>query len=118
MLDIEEHQAKRARGDDPKRSRLQRITQEYASRISTVEFGNEKFHTMDNYEKTWNSKMTQDSLHFKDPEDLRSDYNMERRPDEPPEWVDMLANEVEISRLLAMEVLIKEELFRDMFETP
>ena len=37
---------------------------------------------------------------------------MERQPDEPPEWADMLANEVEISRLLAMEVLIKEELFQ------
>ena len=35
---------------------------------------------------------------------------MERQPEEPPEWVDMLANEVEISRLTAMEVLIKEEL--------
>ena len=37
---------------------------------------------------------------------------MERQPDEPPEWVDMLTNEVEISRLLAMEVLIKKELFQ------
>ena len=37
----------------------------------------------------------EDSFHFKDiPEDLWSDYNMERQPDEPPEWVDMLANEV------------------------
>ena len=38
---------------------------------------------------------------------------MERQPDEPPEWVDMLANEVEISRLVNMEVLIKEELFQN-----
>ena len=38
---------------------------------------------------------------------------MERQPDEPPEWVDMLANEVEISRLLDMEVLINEELFQN-----
>ena len=37
---------------------------------------------------------------------------MERQPDEPPEWVDMLANEVEISRLLDMKVLIKEEFFQ------
>ena len=35
---------------------------------------------------------------------------MERQPEGPPAWVDMLANEVEISRLTAMEVLIKEEL--------
>ena len=121
-VDIEEHQAKRARGDDPKRSRLQRITQEYASRISTVEFGNEKFHTMDKYENDQDMEQQddsadlwadEDSLHFKDvPEDLWSDYNMERQPDEPPEWVDMLANEVEISRLLEM-VLIKEELFQN-----
>ena len=121
-VDIEEHQAKRARGDDPKCSRLQRITQEYASRISTVEFGNEKFHTMDSYENDQDMEQQgdsadlwadEDSLHFKDvPEDLWSDYNMERQPDEPPEWVDMLANEVEISRLLDMKVLIKEEFFQ------
>ena len=56
----------------------------------------------------------EDSLHIKDvPEDLWSDCNMERQPDESPEWVDMLANEMEISRLLAMEVLIKEENFPD-----
>ena len=40
-----------------------------------------------------------------------SDYNMERQPQEPPEWVDMLANEVEIARLVSMEVLIKEDSF-------
>ena len=80
MLTLRRHQAKRARGDDPKRSRLQRITQEYASRISTVEFGNEKFHTMDNYENDQDMKQQddsadlwadEDSLHFKDvPENL------------------------------------------------
>ena len=36
---------------------------------------------------------------------------MERQPEEPPEWVDTLANEVETQRLTAMEVLIKEELY-------
>ena len=49
---------------DPKRSRLQRITQEYASRISTVEsveFGNEKFHTMDNYENDQDMEQQDDS---------------------------------------------------------
>ena len=36
---------------------------------------------------------------------------MERQPPEPPEWVDMLANEVEIGRLMEMRGLIKEELY-------
>ena len=36
---------------------------------------------------------------------------MERQPEEPPEWVDTLANQVETQRLTAMEVLIKEELY-------
>ena len=38
---------------------------------------------------------------------------MERQPQEPPEWVDMLANEVEIARLVSMEVLIREDSFPD-----
>ena len=51
---------------------------------------------------------------FKDvAEDLWSDFNMERQPPEPPDWVDMLANEVEISRLMEIGVLIKEELFNE-----
>ena len=41
---------------------------------------------------------------------------MEHQPEESPEWVDMLANEVEISRLLAMEVLIKEKHFPDSLQ--
>ena len=44
-------------------------------------------------------------------EDLWSEFNMDRQPPEPPEWVDILANEVEIGRLVEMGVLVKEELY-------
>ena len=49
-VDIEEHQAKRSKSDDPKRARIQRIKEAYASHANAVQFGSEKFHTMDSYE--------------------------------------------------------------------
>ena len=56
----------------------------------------------------------EDDLQFNDvPEDLWSNFNMEQQPDEPPAWVDLLANELEISRLTSMGVLIKEELYAE-----
>eukprot|EP00435_Cladocopium_sp_Y103_P032843 s2896_g8.t1 len=94
---------------------------EYAAHINAVQFGGDEFHTMDSYEtdldvekpdETLELRAGEDELQFKDvPEDLWSDFNMERQPEEPPEWVDVLANEVEIARLTSMEVLVKEERF-------
>ena len=116
-----EHQAKRSKGDETKRARIQKITEEYAAQINVVQMADDSFHTMDNYETDLDVEQTndamdlwadEDTLVFKNvAEDLWSDFNMDRQPPEPPEWVDMFANEVEIGRLMDMGVLIKEELY-------
>ena len=93
----DDHQSKRARVEDSKRARLQRIMEEHAAHVNAVQFGGEEYHTMDDYTTDldvenqtesldlWADK---DTLQFKDvPEDLWSDFNMERQPEEPPEGV-------------------------------
>ena len=122
-VDIEEHQNKRLKPEDPKRARIQRIAAEYSAKINSVQFGGDKFHTMDSYDddldvekpdETLELWAGEDDLQFNDvPEDLWSNFNMEQQPEEPPEWVDVLANELEISRLTSMGVLIKEELYAE-----
>ena len=122
-VDIEEHQNKRLKPEDPKRARIQRIAAEYSAKIKSVQFGGENFHAMDSYDddldvekpdETLELWAGEDDLQFNDaPEDLWSNFNMEQQPEEPPEWVDVLANELEISRLTSMGVLIKEELYAE-----
>eukprot|EP00435_Cladocopium_sp_Y103_P049858 s1774_g15.t1 len=90
-----EHQSKRPKNEEIKRSRIQRITEEYAAHVNTVQYADESFHTMDNYEtdldieqpdESFDLWADEDTLVFKDvPEDLWSDFNMERQPPEPPE---------------------------------
>ena len=109
----DDHQSKRTRVEDSKRARLQRIMEEHAAHVNAVQFGGEEYHTVDDYTTDldvenqtesldlWADK---DTLQFKDvPEDLWSDFNMERNPKNHLRGLDVLANEVEISRLLAME---------------
>ena len=89
-VDIDEHQAKRLKNEDSKRVRLQRITDEHAAHVNAVQFGDDTFYTMDSYENDQDLEQPsdpfdlcadEDSLHFKDvPDDLWSDYNMERQP--------------------------------------
>ena len=122
-VDIEEHQNKRLKPEDPKRARIQRIAAESSAKINSVQFGGSEFHTMDKYDddldlekpdETLELWAGEDDLQFNDvPEDLWSNFNMEQQPEEPPAWVDVLANELEISRLTSMGVLIKEELYAE-----
>ena len=111
-VDIEEHQNKRLKPEDPKRARIQRIATEYSAKINSVQFRGSEFHTMDNYDddldlekpdETLELWAGEDDLQFNDvPEDLWSNFNMEQQPEEPPAWVDVLANELEISRLTSI----------------
>ena len=91
-VDNEEHQGKRLKPEDRKRARIQRVATEYLARIRSVKFG---FIQWNSYEadldvekpdETLELWAGEDDLQFNDvPEDLWSDFNMERQPTEPPE---------------------------------
>jgi hypothetical protein len=75
---------------------------------------------MDNYETepaedqsdgVWDGE---DELYFAGiPEELWSDHDLKEPPPHPAEWVDKLADQVEISRLLEMKVLVQASEFKD-----
>lgn len=83
--DIDEHQAERLKNEDPKGARLQRIAEEYTACANAVQFGDDKFHTIDSYGVDQDLEQPDDpidlwadeeSLHIKDvPEDLCSLMN-------------------------------------------
>ena len=112
----EELNAKKARVADSKKQRINAITSQHAQMIRMVKFGTEEYYTMDSYD----SDLKQDEFHDDDndlwageeevlvagvPEALWHDSSLDERPPTPEQWVEDLADKVEISRLLDMGVL-------------
>eukprot|EP00435_Cladocopium_sp_Y103_P063886 s153_g25.t1 len=115
-----DHDAKKARVEAQKKQKITQLREAHEAMIQTVRIGSDEFATMDSYEtepnvdedlhedELWSGE---DQLQFDGeiPEALWSDLPVDRPPGPPEPWVDKLANELEISRLLKMEVLQKVE---------
>ena len=108
------HEAKKAKVELQKKQRIDQVKETYSKMIRAVKVGDDEFFTMDSYETDYNSELDdlddvwtgEDALQFNGvPEALWSDFPTDRPPDPPEQWVDKLADEVEISRLLEMGVL-------------
>lgn len=112
--------AKKSKTEDHKKQRINRLAAENEKMVRVVQFGSEQYHTMDNYETelaedqsddVWDGE---DELYFAGiPEELWSDHDLKEPPPHPAEWVDKLADQVEISRLLEMKVLVQASEFKD-----
>ena len=77
--------------------------------IRTISFGGETYHTLDNYDgSTRNDKDEMNDL-WKDEEELYFAGIPEALWHEE-EWIELLADQVEISRLLDMKVLVTNEV--------
>ena len=110
------HEAKKAKVEVHKKQRIDQVKETY----SKMTVGDDEFFTMDSYETDYNSELDdlddvwtgEDALQFNGvPEAFWSDSSTDRPPDPPEHWVDKLADEVEISRLLDMGVLQKRDDF-------
>eukprot|EP00435_Cladocopium_sp_Y103_P042005 s2855_g11.t1 len=110
----DEHDSKPPRAESFKKSRLQRISSEHAAMIRMVKFADETFPTMDGYQADLNldDHLTDDPWYGEDevsleavPVDLWSDCPLSSHPDHPEQWVDRLADQVELKRLCGMNVL-------------
>ena len=113
----EEHESKKARVEDVKRQRIERIVAEHKAAVRAVKVSeNEVFHTMDDYE----TDLQMDDHNEIDvwagedevvttgmPEALWYDGDIKQHPPEPDQWVDRLADEVELQRLCSMGVLAR-----------
>ena len=120
----DELETKRAKVEESKKQKINALSAEHASMIRTISFGGETYHTLDNYDtefqddgSTRNDKdemndlwKDEEELYFAGiPEALWHDGDLKVTPDPPEEWIELLADQVEISRLLYMKVLVRKE---------
>jgi hypothetical protein len=114
----DEHDAKRARVETAKKQRLERISAEYSSQVRQVKFGQEAYHTTDEYEHDlqlgdhdnvdmWMEEEKDDLAANGMPAELWSDHPIDRCPPAPEESIDRIADRVELSRLCGMNVLME-----------
>ena len=113
----EEHESKKARVQDVKTQRIERIVAEHEKAIRAVKVSEEKiFHTLDDYE----TDLQMDDHNEIDlwagddevattgmPEAPWCDADVKQHPPEPDSWVDRLADEVELQRLCSVGVLVR-----------
>ena len=117
--DVEEnHEAKRAKLESLKKQKINQLRESHEAMIRTVKVGSDEYATMDDYENEvdmddgpdteyWEDE---DQLTFSDvPDALWCAGSLEKQPQAPESWVDQLADQVEISRLLSMGVLQRKE---------
>ena len=118
-----EDDAKRARIEESKKQRINRIKEDYASRLSAVKIAYKEYFTMDDYsteldvengyeleDDVWAGE---DEVQFKAiPEGVWSDHPIDAAPPQPPEqWVEDLADRTEVQRLVTMGVLVPSSEF-------
>ena len=126
----DELETKRAKVDELKKQRINVLSAEHANMVRAISFGDETYHTLDSYDTEFQddgSKRNdeeemndlwkdEEELYFAGtPEALWHDGDLKVTPDPPEEWIELLADQLEISRLLEMKVLVrKEEYSRDV----
>ena len=118
-VEAEEHDAKRARVETTaKTQRIERISAEYSSMVRMVKFGEETFHTMDEYEHdlqlddhnnvdAWMEEEKEDLPMTDMPPKPWSNFPADRCPPAPDASIDRIADGVELSRLCGMNVLVE-----------
>ena len=100
------------------RQRIERISAEYSSMVRMVKFGEETFHTMDEYEHdlqlddhnnvdAWMEEEKEDLPMTDMPPKPWSNFPADRCPPAPDASIDRIADGVELSRLCGMNVLVE-----------
>ena len=101
-----------------KKQRLNQLRETMEQMIRTVKVGEEVLATLDNYETDLDLEEPVEEDYWNDedeiklqgvPDELWSDSPLDKTPDQPEQWIDELADKVEIGRLLDMKVLDKLE---------
>ena len=119
----ENESTKRARVEDAKKQRINRLRQEYEDRLSAVKIEYKEYFTMDDYstdldvenglEEEQDDWIGEDEIQLTGiPEQLWADFPVESTPTEPPAaWIDELADQTEVKRLVEMGVLVVANQF-------
>ena len=107
--DVDEGESKRAKTEEHKKQRINRLAEEQESMMRTVRFGTETYHTLDSYEAAFQSDDVESSeevwigendLYFAGvTEKLWSDHDLSQQPPTPDAEIDHLADEVDTTPL-------------------
>jgi len=120
----ESEESKRAKVEESKKQRINRLQLEYEERLSAVRIAYKEYFTMDDYSTDLNVDddlceddefwYGEDEVKLGDiPEALWSDAPTDVIPSHAPEaWIDDLADHVEIQRLCGMKVLVRADEYR------
>ena len=116
---VDDHESKRAKIESQEKQKINQLREYNESMIRTVKVGTDEFATTDDYEHEMDVNDStpdvefwedEDNLEFKDvPDALWSSASLEKQPPPLEQWVDQLADEIEIQRLLSMGVLQRKE---------
>ena len=115
------HIDKRVKTDANKKQKISRLAADHEGKIRMIKIGQEEYYTLDEEdvipEEWWiddEALMNEDGV-CDVPMDLWKDFLGEEKPQAPEKWVDDLADQVELQRLLKMEVItIAEEKDKDV----
>ena len=115
--------SKRARVEDAKKQRINRLKQEYEERLSKVKIEYKEYFTMDDYstdldvengfEEEQDDWFGEDEIQANGtPEQRWSDYPIDATPSSAPEsWIEDLADKTEVKRLVEMGVRVPAAQF-------
>eukprot|EP00435_Cladocopium_sp_Y103_P018358 s4574_g4.t1 len=113
------HEAKKAQVEVQKKQKINQLRECQETMIRVVKIGSEEFATLDSYDTELNLEEDEheddlwsgeDQLQFDEvPEALWSNMPLDKVPPPPEPWVDQIADELEIQRLLVMGVLEKAD---------
>ena len=108
--DDADHESKKARVEDHKKQKINQLMQKHEAMIPVVKVGTDEFATMDDYstELDMNVDVLEDEYWCDEdqvqlgegPDALWSSLPLDKPPPNPEPWVDQLADEIEIQRLL------------------
>ena len=110
-----DHEAKKARVANQKKQKINQLMQEHEAMIRVVKVGTDEFAKMHDYSTELDMSVdVLDDEYWCDedqvvPDALWSNLPLDKPPPNPEFWVDQLADEIEVQRLLEMGVLQKRE---------
>lgn len=105
------HVDKKMKSESAKKQKISRLMENHEDMVRMIKIGDEEYYTIDEDEvipEQWWSE--DDALMDEEgsgdvPKELWRDFLGEEKPPSPDKWIDDLADEVELQRLLKMEVI-------------
>ena len=105
------HVDKKMKSDSGKKQKISRLVADHEKMVRTIKIGEEEYYTIDEEDVIPEEWWTEDDALMNEegsgevPKELWRDFLGEEKPPPPDKWIDDLADEVELQRLVKMGVI-------------